>query len=361
MGVSVLIFTVITGFFAIRGYFNGFLRSCIKTGSFIAGYAAALLLAKPASVVLEKYLSLSGIMLHLAAGTAIFFAVMLIIRLVFWLMLGSKDDDELTMPSRLGGTVVGSLIGASIGILLVYTWSVYTDANNIDSANRKAEPVINHVAKIIVSKTAGSIMALTNTRDTTVKISEAFLANPVESADRISRISNNTDLQELLNNTRTQRLMRAGDIDSLMEIPAFDRLMKNEDMRALMKSSGFSVDNRTDLRATAKKLTAGYQAFQLAKNDPRVQNILTDPKFQAQLKAKNKLPLLFNPDFNILANIIFVEGVENVSAIEKQTANIDYVDGAGAVMLDVEEGSTRVYRKTDENGSPIYSDRPSKN
>ncbi len=363
MGVTMIIFVVVTAFFTIRGYMNGFLASLARTVSIIGGYIAAFLLAKPASQLATKHLPIDGVLAYLAGGTAEFFSVLILIRVIFWLSQLKQEEEEeevLSSKSRMGGAIIGVFVGAFIGIILVYLWSIYADAKQRDTAIEVTEPQINHIAKIVISKTAGNILAVTNNNDSTVKMSEAFLAAPVQSVDRISRITNNPDLQELLNDRRTQHLMKQGDVGELMKIPAFNRLMDNDDMRKLMADSGFNINNDDQIRATAKKLTAGYQAFHLMKDDPRVQNIITDPEFQQQLQATNKLPLLFNPNLNVLADIIFIEGSENASLMsdEKQlSTTIDYVD-EGGVVKHKNDGSTQVYRSKTKDGKTIYSDRP---
>ncbi len=358
MGITMIIFSVTTIFFAVRGYLGGFLQSLARTVSILLAYIAAFFFAKPVSILVGEHTTLDGIPMYITAGTIVFFAVMGLVRFIFWVISRKKKEDEISTKSRLSGASIGALVGALIGLILVYTFSIYTDAKN-RNLDAGIEPSINKTAKTFVSKTAGTIMSLNNSSDTTVKMSEAFLSSPVENADRLSRVTSSPDLQELLNDTRSQHLMKAGDVDELMKVPAFKRLMNDPDMQQLMKNSGFSIDNNDEVRTTAKKLTAGYRSFQLVKDDPRVQNILSDPEFQEQLQSSNKLPLLFNPNLNTLAEIIFLETPENFDILEGNTPKVKYIDDnsyqAGSSS---NNGATSVYRSTDKNGNVTYSDKP---
>src|SRR5690606_10143227 len=215
------------------------------------------------------------------------------------------------------------------------------------------QPTIDRVARQAVSKTAAGIMSLTTDNTNAIKMSEAFIAAPVESVDRINRVINNPDLQALLNDERSQRLMRNGDINSLMGVPEFNRLMNDDDMKKLLSDSGMDISQEDTAQQTARKIALGWQQIQLMQDDPRVQTIINDPAFQQQLQADNKLPLLMNPDLNTLAEIIFIEGPKKMAAAEADS-NIqirEYRKGDDVIIDEAENENERtIYKWTDENG-----------
>ncbi len=361
MGISAIIFLVVTAFFAIRGFFNGFLRSLSRTLSFLGAYGAAFYFAKPASELVKQYLELDGIAAYITGGLIIFAAVMIIIRLIFWLIikLSPGDADRLSTGSRLAGLLIGGLVGAAIALLLVYTWGIYQDARQArgtPASQQQTTGAADKAARAFVSKTAAGIMSLTTDNTTTVKMSEAFIADPVASVDRINRVVQNPDLQALLADERSQRLMRAGDIDSLMQVPEFNRLMNDPDMKQLLSDSGMDIHREDTAQQTARKIALGWQQIQVMQSDPRVQAIINDPEFQQQLQADNKLPLLMNPKLNTLAEIIFVEGADKLEAVQEDAEiRIKEIQRGDDAILE-EEGT--IYRWVDENGQVQYSDKP---
>lgn len=365
MGVYAIVFLVITAFFAIRGYFNGFWGSLARTVSFVGAYGAAFYFSKPAAAQVKMHTPIDGIAAYITGGIAVFIVVMIGIRLIFWILakLTPGNDKNPGAGSRIAGLLVGALVGAFVGLLLVYTLDVYNSAkdlkaeNNEPTAPAKSDPV-GKAAKLAVSKSAGAIMSLSGADRSSVKLGEAFIADPVDSVDRVTRVSNNPDLQKLLNDSRAQRLMKEGDVDELMKVPEFRRLMENQDMKHLLEASGLGVDSKDSARETAKKITLGWQRVQLMKNDPRVQSIVNDPEFRAQMQAENKLPLLANPKLNELAEIIFVDGTGSIAAFnaDNQITIKEIQKGADASVTEGEAGT--VYRYTDEHGQVHYSDKP---
>ncbi|UTF60177.1 CvpA family protein [Gilvimarinus sp. DA14] len=374
MAVTTIVFLAITAFFAVRGYFNGFWGSLSRSISFIGAYAAAFYFSKDAAALIKANTSIDGIAAYLAGGIALFILAMVALRLLFWLLshMIPGGGDKPGVASRFGGLVIGGIIGGFIGLLLVYTLDVYSSAKDLkadrvqpDSAapatTESPAPQNNPVskaAKLTVSKSAGAIMALSGVSDNSVQLGEAFIADPVANVDRVNRVTNNPDLQKLLQDRRTQQLLKKGDVDELMKVPEFRRLMNDPDMKHLMAASGLDVDNKDSARETARKVSLGYQRVQLMKDDPRVQEIINDPEFKAQMQSDNKIALITNPKFNQLAEIIFVEGADNLSSLEKDSQVRIREMQAGDDATVTEDDEDTIYQYTDEDGNVRYSDRP---
>lgn len=360
MGVSAVIFGIATAFFAIRGYFNGFWGSLARIVSLAGAYAATFYYSKDVAEQVKLHTPLDGIAAYIAGSLALFFAVLVAIRLVFWILVKltpSQGEDAPGPLSRLGGAAVGALAGALVGLLLVYLFGVYDAAQNLkQNTPQQAATPVDNAARALISKSAGGLVALSGKSDNAVRITESMVATPVESLDRVARVSNNPDMRQLIEDPRAQRLMQQGQVDELMRIPAFRRLMEDEDLRRLMQDAGMDIDNRNDARETAKKIAIGWQQYQIKKDDPRVKAILQDPEFQRQVQAENKLPLLMNPKVNQLAEIIFVEGTSTLGQVQ---ADSEYrIEDADESDGTVDESGKTIYRHTDENGRTYYSDRP---
>lgn len=356
MGVSAIIFAIATAFFAIRGYFNGFWGSLARIVSLIGAYAATFFYSKDVAEQVKLYTSINGIVVYLAASVALFFAVVMIIRLLFWLLakLGSSSSNATPRTlSRLGGAAIGAATGALIGLLLVYLFDVYQSAQDLKQDAHQPQQTatsIESAARTLVSKSAGGLLSLSGKSDSAAKLTEALIAAPTESLDRLTRVSHNPDLQQLIDDPNAQQLMQAGDIDGLVQIPAFNRLMQDDDLRQLMQSAGMDLDNRSDARATATTFANGWQQYQDKKDHPRVRAILQDPEFKRQLEADNKLPLLLNPKLNELTEIIFSQDGNN------NQGEYRIKDASDPEALD--ESNKTIYRHRDDNGNHSYSDRP---
>ncbi|WP_020209111.1 CvpA family protein [Gilvimarinus chinensis] len=374
MATTTIVFLAITAFFAVRGYFNGFWGSLSRSLSFVGAYAAAFYFSKDAAALIKANTDIDGIAAYLAGGIALFVLSMVGLRLLFWLLshMVPGGGDKPGTGSRFAGLIIGGIIGGFIGLLLVYTLDVYDSAKDLKANHNQADHTategsvvpaqqinpVSKAAKLTVSKSAGAIMALSGVSDNSVQLGEAFIADPVQNVDRINRVTNNPDLQKLLQDRRTQQLLKKGDVDELMKVPEFRRLMNDPDMKHLMAASGLDVNNKDSARETARKVSLGYQRVQMMKDDPRVEEILNDPEFQQQMQSDNKLALITNPKLNQLAEIIFVEGADNLSSLEKDSQiNIREMRSGEDASLN-EDNENTIYRYTDDNGNVRYSDRP---
>ncbi|MCP8898087.1 CvpA family protein [Gilvimarinus xylanilyticus] len=365
MATATIIFLVITGFFAIRGYFNGFWGSLSRSVSFIGAYGAAFYFSKDAAALVKAHTPLEGAVAYLAGSIGLFVLAMFGLRLIFWLlkqMMPGSNDKPGTV-SRVGGLLIGALIGGFIGLLLVYTLDIYTSAKElkadaIETPPPPANNAISKAAKLTVSKSAGALMALSGVSDNSIQLSEAFISDPVANMDRVNRVTQNPDLKKMLDDRRTQRLLRRGEIDELMQVPEFKRLIADPDMKYLMQASGMDINDKDSARETARKVSLGWQRIEVMKNDPRVQEIINDPEFQQQLNASNKLALLTNPKLNELAGIIFEEGSDNLATLEQDSQyRIRTMESGEDATVNEDEAGT-IYRYTDKNGNVRYSDRP---
>ncbi|MDO3386564.1 CvpA family protein [Gilvimarinus sp. SDUM040013] len=361
MGISAIILLVITAFFAIRGYFNGTWASLARTVAFIGAYGTAFYFSKHAALQVKANTAIDGIMAYIVGGVAIFVVTMVAIRLVFWVLakMTPGADRKPSQASRIGGLLIGGAVGVFTGLILVYLVGIYTSTKTAQTpdyaaAAKKADPV-DSMAKAAISKSVGAIMSANGANANNIKLTEAFVADPVDSVDRITRVTNSPDLQALLKDRRSQRLLKQGDIDELMKVPEFRRLMNDQDMRELMAASGMDVNDQDSARQTAQKIAQGWQRIESMKNDPRVQKIVNDPEFQRKLKSDNKMALLTSPQLNDLAGIIFVEGAGSVGAIDgHDTVRIKDMDANS----DADRTEGTVYRYVDKNGNVRYSDRP---
>lgn len=363
MGTSAIILLAITAFFAISGYFNGTYRSLARTVSFIGAYGTAFYFSKQAALKVKENTPIDGILAYIVGGVAIFIITMVAIRIVFWVLakMTPGGDRDPSKASRIGGLLIGGTIGTFIGLLMVYLVGIYTSAKATQSPDyattRKAD-MVDSLAKGAISKSVGAIMSASGAKDNSIKLTEAFVADPVDSVDRINRVTSNPDLQALLKDRRSQRLLKQGDIDELMKVPEFRRLMNDQDMRDLMAASGLDVNDEDSARQTAQKIAQGWQRIDTMKNDPRVKEIINDPEFQRKLQAENKLALLASPQLNKLAEIIFVESAGSAGVLAGHKT-YDIKDVKAGQDADIEGDSKgTIYRHVDDSGKVIYSNKP---
>lgn len=408
MHLSTIVFFVLLAFFTWRGYQKGFIQSITRILSWVVAYPAAIFFTKPFASWLITNTALDGLLVYFIAGCSIFLVVSLVVTALLNLLAHIIPDNQATnIGSKIGGAGVGIFMGAIVGLIVVYglgllltpkittvnsaitatnTNSSFPEQRNIDQDPGPAinVPKINELekardsfieasAKKLIGNAAATAVDLALEDKTTTQITRAFVQDPQSMLTHVQQVSHDGQLQKLMADENVQSIMTTGDTQALMRDPAFNELMNDASVKALMAQS--DVDGEVGSKAAAEKMITAWNRVQTLKHDPRVIAIITDPEFQQQLNASNKLPLMMNPKLNQLTEIIFsaetipangmnnyeVKDINQTNRIEpnsyetnnNETNNNDDVTGDGE-----KAAKKTIYRWTDENGQVHYSDQP---
>ena len=353
--MSLILFLVVVLFFAYRGYKKGLFKSIVKVLSLAAGYAATIFFVSPVSAIVEAEFQLSSIVAFVAASTVLFIGAFVFISLLFGLIgnLWMKGKDKSTV-SAIGGTVMGSLIGTIVAIILVWGFTVANNLRPVASGQvltAKPSSWIETMAKQVVSKVVEIVMSAASTSPELKSLTQAMIETPGAISQQVQRIAKSNDLTNLFGDRNNQAVLNSGDTNAVQQLPAFQQLVKNPDILSLAKSAGMLGESGDDAEsaeaALAMQTTDTWMRVQQVKNNQRVQDIMNDPGFVAKLQSGDPVDLLTNSKLLELANIIFEEkDVESkpTTAEKKQPL-------AGA-----KEKETKIYSWTDDQGRIHYSD-----
>ncbi len=401
MHISTIVFFALLAFFTWRGYQKGFIQSITRILSWIVAYPAAIFFTKPFAKWLIANTALDGLLVYFIAGASIFLAVSLIVTLLLNLLAKLIPENETTeISSKIGGAGVGVLMGAIVGLLVVYGLSVVitpkpapatTIATNINTEKAETtsqnestttavgvpritdlektrDSFIEASAKKLIGTAAATAVDLALDDKTTTQVTKAFVENPQSMLTNVQQVVNNDQLKQLMTDEKIQSIMTTGDTHALMNNPAFKELMNNPNVQALMTQS--DVDSDAGSQAAAEKMITAWNRVQTIKHDPRVIAIISDPEFQQQLNSPNKLQLMMNPKLNQLTEIIFSNETIPANGMTKyQVQDVNSTNQAGtaarnniqAVPADDDgKAPTTIYRWTDEKGQVHYSDTPTK-
>ncbi len=390
MKITTLVFFALLIFFIWRGYQKGFIGSITRILSWVVAYPAALIFTPMTANLLMQHTALTGVIVYFVAGAGIFLLVSFVVSLLLTGIGKLIPDNKITNTgSKIGGAGVGVLVGALTGLLAVYLLGLLLPAglpatqsalhtktpaeaintNTVaNSSPGTAVPALRDLqqandsfieasAKKLMGTAAATLVDLAVEDKTTSQVAKAFVQDPQAMLGHVQQMSHSGQMQSLLADENVQSLLTTGDTQALTRNPEFKALIENPSMQALMAQSDVSSDAGT--QAAAEKMVYAWNRVQMLKHDPRVIAIVTDPEFQQQLNATNKLPLMMNPKLNQLTQIIFsqetiaangMSGYEVVDQTQYQPA-----DSKGEDNTDT---PTRIYRWTDENGQVHFSDQP---
>lgn len=400
MHISTIVFFALLALFTWRGYQKGFIQSITRILSWIVAYPAAIFFTKPFAKWLIDNTALDGLLVYFVAGCTIFLVVSFIVTLLLNLLAKLIPDNQATaLGSKIGGAGAGVLMGAIIGLIVVYALGIIitpkhpappvvvtqTTSNEqtlqaIDNTpSATAVPPINELekskdsfieasAKKLIGNAAATAVDFALEDKTTTQVTKAFVENPQSMLTHVQHVANNGQLKELMGDEKIQSIMTTGDTHALMRDPAFKELMNNPSVQALMTQS--DIGNDTSSQIAAEKMITAWNKVQTLRHDPRVIAIITDPEFQQQLNSPNKLQLMMNPKLNQLTEIIFnnetipANGmtqyqVHDINRIE-QTTSTNTTPPDQKTGAENKEEPTPIYRWTDENGQVHYSDKPVK-
>ena len=355
MDWSLIIFLVVVGLFAWRGYRSGFIKSLGRVCAVLAGYAAAILFSGPLSTWVETQFGWPLVACFVAASLALFLAAGLGVMLIFALLrrLVFRGDD-LSTASAVGGGVVGALVGGLLAIAIVWSFALVRDMQQpaiIETATTERSSGIETLARQLAGDAVSTAMNAGSATPEVSHLSGVLMANPAEVMQRVQRLTTSAEFQALMQDPRNHRVLDSGNPELVQRLPAFRALTTNPHLLALVEMAGYADGD--DLEAElARQLTNTWGRAQRVKNDPEVQAILADPEFRAALDANNPVALLTNRQLLELADIIFAD--ETATQTPDQVLAVESEDS-------VANEPTEIYQWTDSSGRIHYSDNKPEN
>jgi uncharacterized membrane protein required for colicin V production len=395
MQLTTFAFFALLAFFTWRGYHKGFIGSIVRILGWIVAYPAAIVFTKPLATLLMRHTALDGLLVYFVAGASIFLLVSFLVSLMLHgISRLIPKNDKVEISSKIGGAGVGVLMGALVGLLVVYFLGLLlTPKPHVnpeqtlvgeaatpaqEQINRQPAPNVPSIrdlqkhndsfieasAKKLIGAAASTAVNLALEDKTAAQITTAFVQDPQSMLTHIQQVTNAGQMKNLLADEHIQSILTTGDTHALKRDPAFQEMMANQSVQALLSQSDVSSEEGS--QAAAEKMVAAWSRVQTIKHDPRVIAIINDPEFQQQINSPNKLQLLTNPKLNQLASIIFSNETLAANGMGSyEIRNVDERAGRSPVNLPAENGDekpkTTIYRWTDEKGQVHYSDKPVNN
>lgn len=395
MQLTTFAFFALLAFFTWRGYHKGFIGSIVRILGWIVAYPAAIVFTKPLATLLMRHTALDGLLVYFVAGASIFLLVSFLVSLILHgISRLIPKNDKVEISSKIGGAGVGILMGALVGLLVVYFLGLLLTpkphvnpeqtlvgeaatpaqeqisrqpAPNVPSIRdlqKHNDSFIEASAKKLIGAAASTAVNLALEDKTAAQITTAFVQDPQSMLTHIQQVTNAGQMKNLLADEHIQSILTTGDTHALKRDPAFQEMMANQSVQALLSQSDVSSEEGS--QAAAEKMVAAWSRVQTIKHDPRVIAIINDPEFQQQINSPNKLQLLTNPKLNQLASIIFSNETLAANGMGSyEIRNVDERAGRSPVNLPAENGDekpkTTIYRWTDEKGQVHYSDKPVNN
>lgn len=296
MSVSFILLSGCILLFALQGYLKGFVRVLSQLCSLLAAYTATFLFITPLADYLRENTSLHGMAVYPVAGLLIFIPVSMLVTLLFSLLdQQTRTAGKLSPFSRLAGSFTGGVIGALLGILLVYGWALFQDfrktGENVDSP-------LMQLSRELVSKTGAKLINLV--QPDAALFAEGFLHSPVDNGKRLANVAQMPELKAFIADPQLSAMVREGDTGQIMADPLFQKIADNADLQILLQQSGLTDKNSPPDQALANLMVDANRGMEKLYQDPQVQSIMKDPEFQRLVEQKAYWQLMNDPRFPAL-------------------------------------------------------------
>jgi len=352
---SLIIFVIVIGWFAWRGFRSGFVKSLGRVCAVLAGYAAAILFGGPLSAWVEMQFGLPGVTAFLTASLSLFLGAGLGVMLIFALLRRFVlRGDDISTASAIGGGFVGALVGGLLAVAVVWSFAFVRDMRQPLAAETPASERSSEIEALANRLAGGAVSAAINAGSASPEVARlggVLMASPAEVMQRAQRLMASAEFQALIQDPRNRQVLDSGKPELVQQLPAFRALAANPDAKALAEMAGFAGGDDAEAEL-ARQLTDTWTRAQRVKNDPRVQAIINDPEFRATLDAGNPVALLTNHQLLELADIVFAD--EAAAPIRGQSV----VNESGD---DAPQAPTEIYQWTDSSGRIHYTDQKSAN
>jgi len=348
MSIITSVFLIIVGFFLWRGYRQGFAKSLAQILSLAIAYPAAIFLTNPLAHFIFAHTAFTGMLVYFAAGSFIFFIVTFTVTNLLKRFAQTLPVNQFTVNgSKLGGAVIGVLVGGIVGLIAVYAIGLaqkfQTKQPDLSVQTSSNESLIEAISKTFVGTAVSTATQFALHDKIATHITEAFTQDPQAMLTHMQKLNNDGELRILITDPEIQSLLKKGDTQTLLKDWRFQHLMNNQDMQAMLINTEDNQSGKFSQQIAAENMVSAWRHTYAIKNDPRIVAIINDAEFQQQLNSPNKLPLMLNPKLKELTDIIF--------SSEHPVESIDPVAVPAA----------QIYRWTDSSGRVHYSDEPVKN
>jgi len=312
----VIVLLAFIAFFALRGYSKGFIRTLTWLVSLIAAYAVTFWWLAPVAEWLRDNTPLQGMLVYPVAGMLLFVPVSLgVTFLLEWLDRRLASRPRLTLFSKGGGLVLGSISGAFFGLLAIYLISLVQETNN--TADEYSAGGVASISRNVMSFLGARLVGLVQPE--AVPFTAAFLHSPFATGKRLYNVSQLPELKTLLDDNELVLLVDEGDIDAISQHPQFKQLATNAEVQTLLVQTGLMGDEIPTEANIARMVVNSKLALERFRAHPRVEALMNDPEFRKKVESGNQLALMNDPRFPELLSL-FLESARQIPATQNNSS-----------------------------------------
>ena len=254
--IGIALFTIVLLYFVYRGYRLGLGLVLARLASFIGAYFFATNYATKGATLLSEKTGLQGLAAYFVAGLAIFIVSAIVISIILRILLhalGKVTDGKSTLP--IPGALANGIIGVFVGLGLV--WFANMTNTAITNGELPADNLVNNWSQKLIGNSIGTVLSKQFPQaPQLVGVASYVLKNPARSIKDGITLSNNPDVDRLINSRKINRMVQQRNVLGLMIAPEINAVLDDKTIQRILDETNVLGDvDVTDKTAVKMRLT----------------------------------------------------------------------------------------------------------
>jgi uncharacterized membrane protein required for colicin V production len=312
--IGIILFSIVLLYFIYRGYCLGLGLVFARIASLIGAYFIAINFATDGAALISEKTELQGLVAYFVAGFAIFVISWIVISITLQILLGilgKLTDGKSELP--LLGAIVNGLIGAGVGLALVWFANIANTALN-NGALPQNNP-INNLSQQFMGSTIDSVLAQQFPKaPQLVGVASYVLKNPARGIQDGLFLANDPDVKTLVNSKKINRMVEERDVLGLMTANEINVVLDKKTVQRILEETNVLGDvDVTDKTAVKMRLTEEVMTtlirVEVVKQNPRFKQLTSDPELLRMVNNGDVVGLMASPKAKEVAQIIMDSGI----------------------------------------------------
>lgn len=312
--IGIAIFSIVLLYFIYRGYRLGLGLVLTRFASLIGAYFIAIKFAAKGATLVSEKTPLEGLAAYFIAAFAIFIVSAIVISIILRILLhilgkGTDEDSKMAIP----GAITNGVVGVFVGLGLVWITNMASTA--LTQGELPADNLVNNWSQKLVGGTIDTVLSQQFPEaPQLVGVASYALKNPASSIKDGIELSNDPDVQRLVNSSKIKRMVNNKDVLGLMVAPEINAVLDKQAVQRILDGTNVLGDvDVTDKTAVKMRVTQEVMTtlarVELVKQNPRFKQLSNDAELSRMLNKGDVFGLLASPKVKEMAQIVMDSGV----------------------------------------------------
>lgn len=305
---------------ALWGWRMGFFRLALRLSAILLAYAFTWQEAPRFAHYLADKGWVSGLLVWPIAGLLLFMGGTAIFS-AFARLLGKLAPEQWHTGGKFAGAISGVLLGAALGLLMVWTVGVLQDSWALREARQSdagsitppipdtgGSSVVVQADRLIRDLSADSMAALVRGalgNSPSATVATQWVRQPLSMSAGLEHLAGKAELRMLFQDPGNYAVLVRGSAGDIIRLPAFQALTSDPQVMQFLSVAGLPGEALAQQsQALAEILSRYARNFEKLRTTPEFQALAQDAELRQKLQQGNLLVLLTNDKMRRLATML---------------------------------------------------------